>query len=324
MNHPQRPIRFGTGGGRVSDRDRLVAAARRAEDIGYSTFSMSDHFGLPLAPLIALQAVADATTTLRITQTVLGQDFRQPAVLAKELATLDVLSDGRVDIGLGAGWMRSEYDQAGIRFDPATLRIARLEEVVIVLKGLFGDQPFSFSGHHVTITDLNGTPKPVQRPHPPILIGGGGLKLLGVAARQADIIQVMPRIRPPSQPIDAREFIADTYRAKVDHIKTIAGKRFHEIELGTQLLLAAVTDDSDRVLAEFLAGFGAIYGRPGAQLALSDDNLRASPLVAVGSLSEVCDKLLATRDEFGISYFMCPIGAKPSSLAPIISRLAGT
>lgn len=164
MGKRQRPIRFGTGGGRVADRDRLVSAARRAEDIGYSTFSMADHLGLPLAPLIALQAVADATTTLRITQTVLAHDFHRPAVLAKELATLDVLSDGRVEVGVGAGWMRSEYDQAGIRFDSAAVRIARLEEFVLVLKGLFGEQPFSFSGTHFSIRDLDGTPKPLQRP----------------------------------------------------------------------------------------------------------------------------------------------------------------
>lgn len=309
MGH--RPIRFGTGGGRLADRDRLVAAARRAEDIGYSTFSMADHFGLPFAPLIALQAVADATTTLRITQTVLAHDFRQPAVLAKELATLDVFSGGRVEVGLGAGWMRSEYEQAGIRFDSAGIRIARLEEFITVLKGLFADEPFSFSGAHYRISDLDGTPKPIQRPHPPILVGGGGMKLLAVAARQADIIQVMPRIQGPGQPIDAGEFTAATYKDKIDHIKAVAGERFPEIELGTQLLLATVTDDPDGAVAEFAAGHG-IRG-----------DLRDSPLVAVGSLNQVCDKLLAVRDEYGISYFVCPVGARPSSLAPIIDKVAG-
>jgi probable F420-dependent oxidoreductase len=312
MSMGQRPIRFGTGGGRLADRDRLVAAARRAEDIGYSTFSMADHFGLPFAPLIALQAVADATTTLRITQTVLAHDFRQPAVLAKELATLDVFSGGRVEVGLGAGWMRSEYEQAGIRFDSAGIRIARLEEFITVLKGLFADEPFSFSGAHYRISDLDGTPKPIQRPHPPILVGGGGMKLRAVAARQADIIQVMPRIQGPGQPIDAGEFTAATYKDKIDHIKAVAGERFPEIELGTQLLLATVTDDPDGAVAEFAAGHG-----------IRRDDLRDSPLVAVGSLNQVCDKLLAVRDEYGISYFACPVGARPSSLAPIIDKVAG-
>ncbi len=308
------PIRFGTGGGYLADRERLLSAARRAEDIGYSTFGMADHFGLPLAPLIALQAVADATTTLRIAQTVLAGDFRHPAVLAKELATLDVLSNGRVEVGIGAGWMRSEYEQAGIPFDAAPVRIARLEEVVIVLKGLFHEGQFSFAGEHVTVTGLNGTPKPAQRPHPPILIGGGGRKLLAVAARQADIIQVMPRIRPPGQPVDAAEFTAAAYRTKIDHINDVAGHRFPRIELGTQLLLACVTDDPDRVLDEYIADAGAV----------DREELRASPLVAVGSLDEVCDKLLAVRDEYGISYFTCPHNANPLSLAPIIDKLAGT
>jgi probable F420-dependent oxidoreductase len=312
MSMGHRPIRFGTGGGRLADRDRLVAAARRAEDIGYSTFSMADHFGLPFAPLIALQAVADATTTLRITQTVLAHDFRQPAVLAKELATLDVFSGGRVEVGLGAGWMRSEYEQAGIRFDSAGIRIARLEEFITVLKGLFADKPFSFSGAHYRISDLDGTPKPIQRPHPPILVGGGGRKLLAVAARQAGIIQVMPRIQGPGQPIDAGEFTAATYKDKIDHIKAVAGERFPEIELGTQLLLATVTDDPDGAVAEFAAGHG-----------IRGDDLRDSPLVAVGSLNQVCDRLLAVRDEYGISYFACPVGARPSSLAPIIDKVAG-
>lgn len=308
----KRPIRFGTGGGRVADRARLVAAARRAEDIGYSTFSMADHFHMPFSPVIALAAVADATTTLRITQTVLAHDFRHPAVLAKDMATLDVMSDGRVEVGLGAGWMQSEYEQAGIRFDPAGIRIARLEEYLIVLKGLFGDGPFSFAGDHFSIAALDGTPKPVQRPGPPILIGGGGEKLLAVAARQADIIQVMPRMTPPGQPIDPAQFSAAAYRRKINHIKAVAGDRFPEIELGAQLLVAAVTNDVDTALSEFAATHG-----------ISTEGLQASPLVAVGSLNEVCDKLLGVRDEYGISYFACPYGAKPSSLAPIIEKLAG-
>src|SRR6478735_6996249 len=137
-----RPIRFGFTGGSSSKRDKLLASARTVEALGFSTFGLADHFVRPFAPLIALQAVADATTTLRITQTVLAQEFRQPAVLATELATLDVFSGGRVEVGLGAGWMRSEYEQAGIRFDSAGIRIARLEEFITVLKGLFGDEPF--------------------------------------------------------------------------------------------------------------------------------------------------------------------------------------
>src|SRR5207245_8359785 len=141
-----RPFRFGYTGGASSKREKLLGSARTVEALGYSTFGLADHFVRPFAPLIAGQAVADATTTLRITQTVLAQDFREPAMLAKELATLDVLSEGRLQVGLGAGWLRQEYEDAGMRFDSAPARIARLEETAIILKGLFAEGPFSFTG----------------------------------------------------------------------------------------------------------------------------------------------------------------------------------
>src|SRR3954471_10484450 len=164
MSVTARPFRFGFTGGASSKRQKLLDSARLVEAIGYSTFGLADHFVRPFAPLIAGQAVADATTTLRITQTVLAQDFREPAVLAKELATLDVLSEGRLQIGLGAGWLRQEYEDASIRFDSASVRIERLEETAIILKGLFGEGPFSFSGEHYSIHHLEGRPVPVQRP----------------------------------------------------------------------------------------------------------------------------------------------------------------
>src|SRR5262245_43488334 len=202
------PFRFGYTGGASSKRERLVDSARTVEALGYSTFGLADHFVRPLAPLIAGQAVADATTTLRITQTVLAQDFREPAVLAKELATLDVLSEGRLQVGLGAGWLRQEYEDASITFEPAPVRIERLEETAIILKGLFGDAPFSFDGEHYTISGMKGSPTPVQRPRPPIMIGGGGRKLLSVAARQADIVQLMPSNRGDGTGLDPSQFSA--------------------------------------------------------------------------------------------------------------------
>src|SRR6478736_1159876 len=173
----ERPIRFGFTGGASSKRAKLLESARLVEQLGYSTFGLADHLVRPFAPLIAGQAVADVTSTLRITQTVLAQDFREPVVLAKELATLDVLSDGRLQVGLGAGWLRQEYEDASLRFDPAPVRIERLEETAIILKGLFADEPFTFEGAHYRIRNLQGTPAPVQRPRPPIMIGGGGKKV---------------------------------------------------------------------------------------------------------------------------------------------------
>jgi probable F420-dependent oxidoreductase len=322
MRQP-RPIRFGTGGGRGSDPVQLIALARRAEEIGYATFGMADHFGTALAPVIALQAVADATEKLRLTQFVLAEGFRHPAVLAKELATLDVLSGGRLEVGLGAGWMRSEFEQAGIPFDKASVRIERLEEAVLVLKGLFADEPLNFSGRHFTIRDLDGTPKPIQRPGPPIMIGGGGRRLLAAAARRADIVQVLPSTIRGDMGLDPASCTAAAYREKLDWIRHAAGARFDEIELGALLLNVTVTDDPDRALNQFMERFPRSAGSS-RTAGNTRHELFASPMVAIGSLEQVCDKLRETRDHFGFSYFAPPVGASPELLAPVVERLTGS
>jgi probable F420-dependent oxidoreductase len=318
-----RPIRFGTGAARTSDPARLLAAARRAESLGYSTFALPDHLMMPFAPLIALQAIADATTTLRVSQLVLAQDFRHPAVLAKELATLDVLSGGRVEVGIGAGWLSAEFEQAGIPFASASVRIERLEEAVVVLRGLFGDQSFSFSGRHFSITALDGTPKPVQRPHPPIMIGGGGSKLLAVAARQADIIQVLPGPNNGAPSLDTDALTPRAYRKKIDWIRDAAGGRFEDIELGVLLLNVTITDDPERVASEFLSLVADPKG-PASGDRPTPEHILSSPVVAIGSLEQVCEKLSAIRDTFGFSYFTGPPGTRAESLAPVIERLAGS
>lgn len=318
-----RPIRFGFTGGHSSKREKLLDSARTVEQLGYSTFGLADHFVRPFAPLIAGQAVADATTTLRITQTVLAQDFREPAVLAKELATLDVLSEGRLQVGLGAGWLRQEYEDASIRFDTASVRIERLEETAVILKGLFGDEPFSFEGEHYKVREMRGTPTPAQRPRPPIMIGGGGKKLLSVAARQADIVQLMPSNRGGGTGLDPSQFSAPAIEDKIGWIRDAAGARFHEIELSAQLLECVVTDRPDEHLADFADRIASVTERMGgARVDLGTEDLRKSPIVAVGPLDEVCERLLDTRDRYGITYFAAPIDAKPEVLAPVIEALA--
>lgn len=321
----RRPFRFGFTGGASSKRVKLLDSARSVEALGYSTFGLADHFVRPLAPLVACQAVADATSTLRITQTVLAQGFRQPAVLAKELATLDVLSEGRLQIGLGAGWLQQEYEDAGMRFDSASVRIARLEETALILKGLFGEGPFSFSGEYFTIHALEGRPKPIQRPHPPILIGGGARKILSVAARQADIVQLMPSNRGGRTSLDPSQFSAEAIEEKIGWIRDAAGPRFDAIELSAQLLECAVTDRPEEHLDDLADRIARVTERMGGgHVDLGQDDLRRSPIVAVGSLDEVCQKLVETRERYGISYFSAPIDARPEVLAPVIERLAGT
>jgi len=320
-----RPFRFGFTGGASSKREKLLDSARTVETLGFSTFGLADHFVRPLAPLIAGQAVADATTTLRITQTVLAQDFREPAVLAKELATLDVLSEGRLQIGLGAGWLQQEYDDAGMRFESAPVRIARLEETVLILRGLFTEERFSFRGEHYCVHELQGLPRPVQQPWPPIMIGGGGKKLLSVAARQADIVQLMPSNPNGRSLLDASQFSGDAIEEKIGWIRDAAGSRFPEIELSAQLLECAVTDRPDEHLSDFAQRIAMVTARMGgADVAFDPDELGHSPIVAVGALDEVCDQLIETRQRYGINYFAAPVDARPEVLAPVIARLAGT
>jgi probable F420-dependent oxidoreductase len=320
-----RPLRFGFTGGASSKRSRLLESARAVEGIGYSTFGLADHLVRPFAPLIAGQAVADATTTLRITQTVLAQDFREPAILAKELATLDVLSEGRLQIGLGAGWLRQEYEDAGLRFDPAPVRIARLEETAIILRGLFSDGPFSFTGDRYHVNNLEGAPKPVQKPWPPIMIGGGGKKLLSVAGRQADIVQLMPSNPGGKSLLDTSQFSGDAIEEKIGWIRDAAGARFDDIELSAQLLECVVTDRPEEHLADFAERIAMVTERMGgARVSFAEGELLSSPIVAVGSLDEVCEKLVDTRAKYGINYFSAPIDARPQVMAPVVERLTGT
>jgi len=318
-----RPFRFGFTGGVSSKKTKLLDSARVVESLGYSTFGLADHFVRPFAPLVAGQAVADATTTLRITQTVLAQDFRNPAVLAKELATLDVLSDGRLQVGLGAGWLRQEYEDASMRFESAPVRIARLEETAIILKGLFSGEPFSFAGKHYTVTNLQGRPTPIQQPRPPIMIGGGGRKVLSAAARHADIVQLMPSNRGGQMTLDPSQFAAPAIEEKIGWIRDAAGTRFDEIELSAQLLECAITDRPDEHLSDFAERIASVIQAMGdSRVDLGKDELRSSPIVAVGSLDDVCEKLIETREKYGISYFTAPIEARPEVMAPVIEHLA--
>jgi probable F420-dependent oxidoreductase len=319
-----RPFRFGFTGGASSKRERLLESARAVEALGYSTFGLADHFVRPFAPLVAGQAVADATTSLRITQMVLAQDFREPAILAKELATLDVLSEGRLQVGLGAGWLRQEYEDAGLHFDSAPVRIARLEETAIILKGLFGPGRFSFAGEHYTITELEGLPRVAQQPRPPIMIGGGGRKVLSVAARQADIVQLMPSNPHGRSLLDESQFSATAIEEKIGWIRDAAGRRFDDIELSAQLLECAVTERPDEHLSDFAERIALVTERMGgARVDFGLAELRESPIVAVGSLDDVCETLVETRRRYGISYFAAPVDTRPDALAPVIERLTG-
>src|SRR6476619_1049807 len=190
MTPAPRPFRFGVQASSAADAKAWVDLAQQVEALGYSTLTMPDHFGDQLAPVPALMAAASVTTALRVGALVWDNDYKHPVVLAKELATMDVLSGGRLEVGLGAGWMATDYEQSGIPYDSNKVRVDRFEAGLAVIKSSLRGEPFSFKGEHYTITDYTGFPRPVQSPHPPVLVGGGGKRVLSIAAREADIVGI--------------------------------------------------------------------------------------------------------------------------------------
>src|SRR5258708_28984691 len=185
-----RPFRFGISTRGASSRDAWLSLAGQAEALGYSPLLIPDPLNTSFAPIAALASAAGVTTTIRLGCHVFGNDFRHPVMLAKEAATIDVLSDGRLELALGTGWMQADYKKTGIPLDPPGVRVSGFAEAIQIVKGCFADQPFSFSGNHYTIHDVELLPRAVQRPHPPILIGGGSRRILAIAGREADIVSV--------------------------------------------------------------------------------------------------------------------------------------
>ena len=248
----QRPFRFGVSVHQARSKEDWIATARQAESWGYSTLLMPDHLGDQFAPVPALLAAAEATQTLRIGSLVFDNDFRHPVMLAKEAATLDILSGGRFEFGLGAGWERAEYEGAGLPYDAPTERVRRMEEALHIIKGLFADDPVTFSGTYYHLNDFEGHPKPVQRPHPPILIGGGGKRTLSLAAREATIVGFTPVFRAPDGGSDYTDATPASLLQKVEWVRQAAGSRFDELELS--ILVAEVfTTEEREAAAQFIA-----------------------------------------------------------------------
>lgn len=308
-----RKFRFGIQTSRAPDAKAWAEKARRIEALGFSTLFMPDHFEDQLAPSPALMAAADATTSLRVGTLVFDNDYRHPLVLAKELATIDVLSGGRLEVGIGAGWMTSDYAQSGIAHDPPGVRIERLKEGVAIIKGLFGDEPFSFSGKHYTITSHNGLPKPIQRPRPPILIGGGGKRVLRFAAREADIVGVnFSLAEGVVNPTVAQTGSAVATEEKISWIREAAGARFDELELNVTVFVTAVTDDRMAFAERVAGGFN-----------LTPPEVLESPHALAGTIDQIVDDLQARREKYGFSYIVFS-GDLFEQTAPIVKRLAGT
>lgn len=312
MAHP-RKFRFGVQLANAASADEWVGLARKAEDLGYDSVFMPDHFGDQLAPVPALMAAADATSELRIGALVFGNDYRHPVVLAKEAATIDVLSGGRFELGLGAGWMNTDYEQSGIQHDRAGVRIDRLAESITICKGAFGEGPVDFEGEHYTVTGYEGFPKPVQKPGPPLLIGGGGKRVLSLAAREADIVGINPKIASGAIDGDvAQNGAAERTDEKLRWVKDAAGDRYADLELNMLVFAVVVTDDAQGT-AEMMA---PMFGLDPAEVA-------DYPLAWIGTEDEIADTLRERRDRWDVSYLVVQADAMEAA-APVVAKLAGT
>src|SRR5215468_6632171 len=227
-----KPFCFGVTLGRTPSRAAWVDKARRVEALGYAVLTVPDHLADFFAPLPALISAAEATTHLRVGTNVLNNDFRHPVLVAREAATVDLLTDGRLQLGVGAGFMQAEYDQLGVRFDPGGRRVERLAEAVRLLKGLFTGQPITFVGQHYHVTRHQLEPLPVQRPHPPLLIGGNGRRLLALAAQEADIVGLTGiSFRPGDQGPELSGWTVAGVEARLQWIRATAGARYEHLEL---------------------------------------------------------------------------------------------
>jgi probable F420-dependent oxidoreductase len=310
-----RKFRFGVMAPRADSAEQYRANARKVEDLGFTTLFVPDHFiEHPLAPIPAMAMAAGATDKLRVGSLVLGNDYKHPVVLAREAATLDLLTDGRLELGIGAGWMTADYEKAGMHLDRAGVRVDRLAESIAVLKGLFGDAPFSFAGEHYTITDLDGEPKPVQRPHPPIVIGGGAPRVLRLAGREADIVGINANLRSGEamNPDAAKSMTGAATDDKLTWVREGAGDRYADVEIQQYVGFTLFTDDR-RALAEAMA----------PNFDVTPEMALETPVVLVGTEEQIVDDLLVRRERWDMSYVVVNDDVL-DQFAPIVARLAGT
>src|SRR5258706_2598183 len=280
----KKAFRFGVVTGGHASRSAWITLAQRVEELGYASLLIPDVLGTPLATMTALAVAATATTALRVGSYVFVNDYRNPALLAREIATLDQLSDGRVELGLGAGNWPHEYQQLAIPFDQAGTRVSRFAEGLSIIKHFFTAETVNFSGKYYTITALRPVPRPVQQPHPPIIIGSTGRRMLTLAAREADIILLIPPVEE-----------------KIGWIREAAGERFEHLELGQAAFGIEVTDSP-------IAGAPPFPGMP----------VESRPMTTEQAVAYLLEK----REHFGISYFQVQ-ERQLENFAPVVARLNG-
>ncbi len=306
----QRRFRFGLLAGRAASLGEWRELARKAEAQGYSTLLVPDHFGRQLAPFAALMAAAAVTTELRLGTFVIDNDFRHPAALAKEAATVDLLTDGRLELGIGAGWNRADYDTTGLTFEPAGVRVSKMLEAVRIVKAFFEQPTVTFEGAYYTVKDLEAQPKPKQQPRPPIMIGANGRRMVRIAAEEADIINFPDR---PSVGTSTagNPALGVTFEEQLAIVKDHAKERYERPELGMLTIprLTEQVEDTVNGLAE--------------QMQTRPEIVRAMPGALIGSAEAIIEQLQASRERYDLSYPVIPL-AHTQDCAPIVRKLAGT
>ena len=310
-------FRFGIINEQMKSTSEWIAHVKQVESLGFSTFLIRDHFvpdffGEQYAPLSALMMAASVTSTLRVGTMVIGNDYRHPAILAKEIATIDALSGGRFEFGIGAGWLKSEYDKAGMTYDKNGLRVSRLEEAITVYKGLFSDAPFYHQGEFYCIDGLHITPQSAQRPHPPILIGAGKEKMLKLAGREADILGLLTTsVSTGTVDLDPSERFADAVRQKLAWVKEGAGARYEQIELS--LIPTILLTDNRQTIAQNLIERNQWQG-------VSVEQVLEMPAVFIGTYDQITNSMIERRQAFGFSYYVFSDDVM-ETVAPIVGRL---
>lgn len=316
---PTRPFRFGVINETPLAPDQWLAQVRRAEELGYDTLLIRDHlvpdvFGDQYAPLVALATAAAVTTRLHVGTMVIDNDFRHPVLLAKEAATLDALSGGRFELGIGAGWLRDEYERAGLQYDRAAIRIDRLEESLAIIKRLFREGCVSFTGKHYQVTEQPIYPAPARPAGPPILIGGGKKRMLRLAGREADIVGLLTTsVSTGALSDDPTERLAASVEQKLGWVREGAGDRYDDLQLS---LILSVTFTSDR------ERHAATLIRDRGWTGITVHDVLEMPSVFIGTPDQIAEQMTCCRDRWGFSYFVISDEIM-EEFALMVERLAG-
>lgn len=308
-----RPFRFAVQVSTASTGREWREKARRVEGLGYSTLYMPDHFGEQWGPVVGLTVAAEATEALKVGALVFDNDYRHPVVLAREMATLDLATEGRVEFGLGAGWMKTDYDQSGIPYDEPKVRVDRFEEGLSLIRSLWRDTTVDFDGTHYKLTGAQGHPRPHTPGGPPIVVGGGGKRVLSIAAREADIVGVNPNLKAGYVgPEVADSAKGDRYLQRLEWVRDAAGPRFDQLELQVLTFFVQFTDNSTKAYEDMAPLFG-----------LTPDEARRVPVALAGTVDEMCETLRQRREEYGLSYVVVQ---EPSmeEFAAVVAKLDGT